>query len=364
MTRATIFALAMAVGVAVTAPVADRPPAAPLTPEQAPSGSLVRGGMLRTVLVMELPPLPPSWRTGIDRIADAVEGAESSHGRDKLMWRADPRGPQGPMQVTHLAAIDVGGGNRFDLEENRQLGRAYLARMYERYGNWRDTLLAYNWGPGNLDLWIRAGRPEDWLSAGMSSYVRRVLSESEAEDVPPESSLGNGNIVQTIATPERVEPPPRGAVREETIADPALRRKIAANNALAARLRLFLDATAPVRPGNAGYATPTVEWLKSTEIDPEKLNAADLPSRERLRRAGAKMLFAVTNEVSRRPGYGNFKLAKAPAAAEPDIASSRLIASLLVTKLEDANTTLALIDAHRRAGGSQLRPADAARTRR
>ena len=37
--------------------------------------------------------------TPLDRVATAVDGAESSHGKDIAMWRPDPFGPQGPMQV-------------------------------------------------------------------------------------------------------------------------------------------------------------------------------------------------------------------------------------------------------------------------
>ncbi len=58
----------------------------------------------------------------LDRVASAVDGAESSHGRDAAMWRPDPSGPQGPMQVSEAAAIDVGGGDRFDLMQNRATG--------------------------------------------------------------------------------------------------------------------------------------------------------------------------------------------------------------------------------------------------
>src|SRR6185437_82073 len=36
----------------------------------------------------------------LDRVALAVDGAESSDGRDLAMWRAEPSGPQGPMQVS------------------------------------------------------------------------------------------------------------------------------------------------------------------------------------------------------------------------------------------------------------------------
>ena len=113
-----------------------------------------------------------------DRIAHAVHGAESSHGTDLRMWRPDPNGPQGPMQVSAAAALDVGGGNRFDLGENRRLGRAYLARMFSRYGNWPDALAAYNWGPGNVDHWIAAGRITGRLPAETVRYIERVLRDA------------------------------------------------------------------------------------------------------------------------------------------------------------------------------------------
>ena len=94
------------------------------------------------------------------------------------MWRSDPAGPQGPMQVSEKAAVDVGGGNRFDIAQNRAIGRAYLALLHRRYRNWPDAISAYNWGLGRLDLWIRAGRPAETLVAGVAKYVHRVLHDS------------------------------------------------------------------------------------------------------------------------------------------------------------------------------------------
>jgi hypothetical protein len=111
----------------------------------------------------------------LDRIAFAVDGVESRHGADPGMWRPQPDGPQGPMQVSAKAAFDVGGGDRFDLRQNRLLGRAYLGQMFLRYGNWADALAAYNWGPGNLDLWIASGRRADQLPLDVARYVARVL---------------------------------------------------------------------------------------------------------------------------------------------------------------------------------------------
>jgi hypothetical protein len=120
----------------------------------------------------------PASTADLDRVAFAVDGAESSHGADLRMWRPEPSGPQGPMQVTAAAAVDVGGGDRFDLAENRVLGRAYLARMYRRYGNWPDAIAAYNWGPGNLDAWISAGRALDKVPLEVERYRDRVLRDA------------------------------------------------------------------------------------------------------------------------------------------------------------------------------------------
>jgi Transglycosylase SLT domain len=120
----------------------------------------------------------PASAADLDRVAFAVDGAESSHGADLSMWRAEPTGPQGPMQVTAAAAIDVGGGDRFDFAANRALGRAYLARLYRRYGNWPDAIAAYNWGPRNLDGWITGGRVADRLPLEVEQYRDRVLREA------------------------------------------------------------------------------------------------------------------------------------------------------------------------------------------
>ena len=136
----------------------------------APSLAGQRKAPRRSTVVMVANPL--------DRVAYAVDGAESSHGADQAMWRADPSGPQGPMQVSAAAATDVGGGDRFDPDQNREIGRAYLAQLYRRYRDWPDAVAAYNWGIGNLEAWVKAGRPADGLEFGVAAYLGRVLHDS------------------------------------------------------------------------------------------------------------------------------------------------------------------------------------------
>jgi len=136
----------------------------------------------------------------LDRVASAVDGAESSHGTDLAMWRADPNGPQGPMQVSEAAALDVGGGDRFNSGENRAIGRAYLLQLFWRYKNWPDAIAAYNWGLSKMDEWVKAGRPPDKLLTGVAVYLKRVLHES---------GLCDG--VETAASSE-----PKGGARSAT----------------------------------------------------------------------------------------------------------------------------------------------------
>src|SRR5580704_12227176 len=142
--------------------------------------NILRGAGLPGTAETEL--FGPASAADLDRVAFAVDGAESSHGADLRMWRPEPGGPQGPMQVSAAAAFDAGGGDRFDLAQNRALGRAYLARMYRRYGNWQDAIAAYNWGPGNLDAWIGGGRAADKLPLAVERYRNRVLREAVVAD--------------------------------------------------------------------------------------------------------------------------------------------------------------------------------------
>jgi len=133
----------------------------------------------------------------LDRIAFAVDGAESSHGTNPAMWRPRLSGPQGPMQVSEAAAIDSGGGDRFDMTQNRLLGRSYLALLFRRYGNWPDAVAAYNWGPGNLDAWIAQGRPIAGLPLEVERYRERVLRDGGILEAPNSSLSRTGWLFQT-----------------------------------------------------------------------------------------------------------------------------------------------------------------------
>jgi len=158
----------------------------------------------------------PDSAPSLDRIAAAVDAAESNYGTNPRMRRADPDGPQGPMQITAAAAADVGGGDRFDPGANLTLGRAYLTRMYRRYGRWADAIAAYNWGPRHMDAWIHEGRRADRLPAAVARYTGLVLLASAGPGV----QLPDPNVPALRFTRRQPDPSPqpREASRHEGVA--------------------------------------------------------------------------------------------------------------------------------------------------
>jgi hypothetical protein len=273
----------------------------------------------------------------LDRIAVAVEAAESSSGTDPLMWRPDPDGPQGPMQVSQAAAADVGGGNRWDPNENRALGRAYLAKMYRRFGNWTDAVMAYNWGPSSLDLWIRDGRPAYKLAPAVAAYRDRVLRDTVGE---------------TVATITLREPPPdplrQAELQEEKIRDSKLRTAFHSNSGMVRQLQSFIDASARQQPGSAA-AERAAAWLDAAGIEVSPLARPDPSAVRLLERAGAQQVFATLRRVSGRPGYELFAtLAKAKSTSDLKLDVCRQIASVLLAKLREENAALLALDAGRR----------------
>ena len=159
----------------------------------------------------------------LDRVAHAVDGAESSHGADLAMWRPDPAGPQGPMQVTEAAATDVGGGDRFDTDQNRAIGRAYLAQLYWRYKNWPDAIAAYNWGAGNLDAWVKAGRPAYRFVNAVAVYLHRVLHDSGLCDSSASVPVRRASLKKSFSGQQQLQADATGEVQSETVEQAACR---------------------------------------------------------------------------------------------------------------------------------------------
>lgn len=85
-------------------------------------------------------------------------------------------GAKGLMQIMPGTAKDLGVTDRTDPEQSINGGADYIAKQLSRYnGNVQHALMAYNWGPGNVNKWIAAGSDPNKMPAETREYVVRVL---------------------------------------------------------------------------------------------------------------------------------------------------------------------------------------------
>jgi hypothetical protein len=69
-----------------------------------------------------------------------------------------PKGARGLMQLMPGTAKELGVEDPTNPAQNVKGGVKYFDQMLRKYGNVKDALVAYNWGPGNADKWIKGGR--------------------------------------------------------------------------------------------------------------------------------------------------------------------------------------------------------------
>ena len=147
---------------------------------------------------------------GMSNLYDSVEYWESGGNQGAV----SPKGARGVMQLMPGTMRDPGFGvtpMRDSSEaENRRVGREYLDAMYRRYGDQVTALAAYNWGPGNVDKWLKSGADPKKLPAETRSYISKVLKGDE----PPvrERDLGTaagrvGSFEDFIGVAERYTKP-------------------------------------------------------------------------------------------------------------------------------------------------------------
>ena len=86
-----------------------------------------------------------------------------------------------------------------DEAERVRVGTEYFNAMKKRYGNDAVAAAAYNWGPGNVDKWIKNGADPSALPASVKDYVSKVMAVAGGNQAGP-SQLST-NIQGAAPTP-------------------------------------------------------------------------------------------------------------------------------------------------------------------
>ena len=134
-------------------------------------------------------------------LLEAVKQQESGGRRYKADGKTLLEGPptkygtaKGEMQVLDMTNRDPGFGVRpakdDSPDERARVGRDYLAAMKKRYGDTETGLIAYNWGPGNTDKWLKKGADPAKLPKETQNYVAKIMA-----------SLGGTKVAGTKAAP-------------------------------------------------------------------------------------------------------------------------------------------------------------------
>lgn len=134
-------------------------------------------------------------------LAMAVAQRESNtcHWLANGQIKVSSAGAIGVMQLMPATAAQLG-VNPYDVNQNIQGGVAYLAQLFQQFGDWNTTLEAYNWGPGKVSMALTAGTaiPGSVVSyaaaiAGQVGYGSANGSNNEAE-AQPTPAAGSGLI--------------------------------------------------------------------------------------------------------------------------------------------------------------------------
>ena len=117
---------------------------------------------------------PVKKKMNNSKIADAVKQVESGGDANAI----SPKGAVGTMQTIPSTLKDPGFGvkpaQNNSSKELERVGTEYLGAMQNKYDNLNHALIAYNWGPGNADKWIKKGAKFAELPKETQNYVKKI----------------------------------------------------------------------------------------------------------------------------------------------------------------------------------------------
>jgi soluble lytic murein transglycosylase-like protein len=148
-------------------------------------------------------------------LSDAMVSVESSGNTNAV----SKKGATGLMQVLPSTAMKPGFGmpdifefakfsgektaaNAQSLLKNPEIGKPYgdlyMQKMLDRYnGNLEHALIAYNWGPGNADKWLKQGADKSKLPEETRNYIKKIDKLLGNETTP----YASGGMILGPGTP-------------------------------------------------------------------------------------------------------------------------------------------------------------------
>jgi hypothetical protein len=143
-----------------------------------------------------------------------------------------PKGALGVMQTMPGTLRDPGFGvapaRDNSPAELQRVGEDYMRAMLNKFGNMRDALVAYNWGPGNAERWIAQGANVAALPAETQGYLQKLMG---------------------AAPQQTAQPAPQAAPQTAVAQQPAAAPQAATQSAPEPQLREFFSAAPFVEQG-------------------------------------------------------------------------------------------------------------------
>lgn len=84
------------------------------------------------------------------------------------------KGATGVMQLMPGTAREMGVSDITDPQQNIYGGVGYIAKLEKKYGDPKLAAIAYNWGPGNTDKWLKRGGDFSKLPKETRNYVKNL----------------------------------------------------------------------------------------------------------------------------------------------------------------------------------------------
>lgn len=166
---------------------------------QAQSLQSTEGGLRGHIMSASgLANISPQFLAAVQLVENAQRDAQGN-------WPVSSRGARGPFQVMPDTFLEMQRrynirGTVDDDAANAQAGAYYLREMIARYRDTDKGLMAYNWGPRNLDDALRTGAP---IPQSVQDYVRLVRSQF-GQGNPVTGILPSQFIGPAMPTPEQM----------------------------------------------------------------------------------------------------------------------------------------------------------------